>query len=73
MKRLFWVGERFSWPFVVVLAYVSLSLVAVDYAWRNVTMPFETLFIYAVAVNTAVIFLLIFSYRIFRRRRRVRP
>jgi hypothetical protein len=38
-----------------------------------VIMPFETLFIWAVAVNAAVILLLIGSYRMFRRYRRARP
>ena len=68
MTRLVWVGGRFSWLFVIVVAYMSLSLVATDYAWRNVTMPFETLFIYAIAANAAAILVLIGAYRLFRSR-----
>jgi len=72
MKRLFWVENRFSWPFVIILAYISLSLLALDYVWRNLVMPFEALIIYAIATNATATLLAIGAYRVLRPRSRTR-
>jgi hypothetical protein len=50
MTRLLWVHGRFSWPLVVVVAYLSASFVILDYVWRVVVMPFDTLLLYAVII-----------------------
>jgi hypothetical protein len=69
MKRMFWVDQRFSWSFVFAVAYLTLSLVAADYVWRVVVMPFDTLLIYVVAAEGTVAILLIGVYRALCQRR----
>jgi hypothetical protein len=50
MTRIFWVDGRLAWPLVGVIAYLSVSLIVLDYAWRIVTMQFDTLLLYALAI-----------------------
>ena len=68
MTRLFWVEGRLSWPLVIVLAYLSISLIVADYVWRHVMMSFDTLLLYMIATDTVTAVLLIGAYALYRRR-----
>jgi len=70
MKRLFWIDGRFSWWFIAVVAYVTVSLLALDYAWRVVSMSTDTLIVYAILIDGALAILLIGIFTAFRRSRR---
>lgn len=35
----FWKAERFSWPFVLSVAYAALALFVIDWAWRTIEVP----------------------------------
>ncbi len=59
MTRLLWVNGRLGWPLVVAVAYVSLSVVAVDYSWRVLEMPFAQLAAFSAALDLAVAALLV--------------
>jgi hypothetical protein len=69
MKRLIWVDERLSWPFVIAVAYLSASLLILDYIWRIVVIPFDTLLIYATVADLGIATALIALYRALRGRR----
>ena len=71
MRRVFWLDGRFSWPLVIAVAFASLSLVLIDYAWRVLILPFETLLLYAVAIDAVFALLMIAIYFVFLRRRRL--
>ena len=43
MTRWIWIEGRFAWPFVVTILLLALGLVAADFLWRVLTLPFETL------------------------------
>jgi len=73
MMRLVWRDGRFSWPFVVVVVYLTLSLLIVDFVWRRFVMPFETLLIYTVVGDSAVAILLIVACLRFRRTADAKP
>ena len=68
MTRLFWIDGRLPWPLVIVVAYVSASLVAADYVWRVLVVPFDTLLLYTVIVDFAIAIVMYAVYRINRRR-----
>jgi hypothetical protein len=51
MTRLFWVDGRLAWPLVAIIAFLTVSLLILDYVWRVVTLQFETLLIYAAIGN----------------------
>jgi hypothetical protein len=70
MRRLFWVNGRLSWPFVIAVAYVSVSAVILDYVWRVVVIQFDTLLLSAiVAVVAGTILLVLGSYALRRQHR----
>ena len=69
MSGLLWKDGRFGWPLVVAVAFVSASLVASDYVWRLVQIPFETLLIIWFVANISAVALLIVIYSVFFRRR----
>ena len=72
MIRLFWVDGRFSWAFVVIVAYLSAALIVIDYLWRVVVVEFDTFLLYALSVTVslfALIVVLMLQYR--KRARRV--
>ena len=69
MTRLFWVDGRLSWPLVIAVVFVTASLLAVDFVWRMVVVPFDTLLIYAIMLDGAAAALLIGGYILVRRRR----
>ena len=62
MMRLFWVDGRFAWPLVIAVAYVTLSVVGFDFAWRLVVLPVSRLVIYAAVLDLVVAGLLIFVW-----------
>ncbi len=41
MRAWFWRRGRFSWVFVIGVAYTTLVLYGFDYSWRMVEAPFE--------------------------------
>jgi hypothetical protein len=57
MKRWFWCNGRFGWPLVGTVLFLSVGLLAADFAWRVLVMPSETLA--AVVVGVCVVVLLI--------------
>ena len=59
MLKLLWVDGRFGWPFVIAVAFVTLSVIGFDFAWRLVVIPFDRLVIYAAAAVSGVAALLI--------------
>ena len=67
MMRLFWVDGRFAWPFVVTLAAMTVFLVAFDFAWRLLRIPFESLVIYAAAIAIILLASGGVSYRLLKR------
>ena len=67
MKRWFWRNGRLPWPLVFIVVYLSLSVLAVDYAWRVVKMPIETFMSYAIIVGTCLAGLAIALYFLLRR------
>ena len=67
--RLIWVEGRLAWPLVITIAYLTLSLIGVDYAWRVFVIPFETLIICMLLIDALVAVLLIALYAVFGRTR----
>jgi hypothetical protein len=51
MKPMFWIDGRLPWPLVATICFLTLSLLALDFAWRVITIQFETLLIFAVLGN----------------------
>lgn len=70
MKRWLWQEDRLAWPAVALIAYVAISLVAVDYAWRRITLPFESFMIYALLIDAALGALMIAAFVLQHRRER---
>lgn len=66
---LLWTKGRFSWPFVAVVAYLSVSLVVGDYLWRVLVVPFDTLILILALADAAIALLLYIAYRLAVRRR----
>jgi hypothetical protein len=62
MRRFVWVSGRLSWPFVIVIVYVTAALICFDYLWRVVVIPFDMLLIYAAIGFVALPVLLIGFY-----------
>jgi len=69
MSGVFWKDGRFGWPLFCLVVYGCGSLLAADYVWRLVQMPFETLLIDLFAANVATIALISAAYLLFRRKR----
>lgn len=61
MLRLIWVEGRLSWIVVGVVVFLSVSLIALDLAWRLLKIQFDTLLIYAFAIDVmaAIVVILI--------------
>ncbi len=72
MKRWFWTGRRLSWRFVAMVAFVTVSAIGFDFAWRTLVLPFEALTIYAVLIDITLAILLIGLYSIMKRTSRSR-
>jgi hypothetical protein len=73
MKGMFWIDGRLRWPLVVGVAYVSASILIVDFVWRTLTVSAEALFI-CTALAFVVGGLLLISLNVmFRRRGPSRP
>jgi hypothetical protein len=72
MKRWVWMNGRLSWPFVIALVYLSVSLLLLDYIWRVIVIPFDTLLIYATVAVLGIATTLIALYRALRGRRAAR-
>jgi hypothetical protein len=69
--RIIWRNGRFSWPFVVLVVYVALSLYAFDFAWRVVETPFLPILAkFLVGFSIGLVVLLIVSRLASRRRAR---
>ena len=50
--------SRFSWPFVILVAYLAAAVFVFDLLWRTVDVPFmtfATMFGVGFAVSTAVL------------------
>ena len=58
MTRLLWVDGRLSWPLVIVVAYISASVIIVDFVWRIVVLPFDTLLLCVVTIGGSLFVLL---------------
>ncbi len=43
MRRYFWVDDRLSWWFVGFIALIATAWMALDIAWRTITMSITTL------------------------------
>ena len=72
MTRLFWVDGRLSWPLVVTVGFLTLSAVIIDFVWRSLVVPFETLLIYSVICEGVAVILLVGACLQFRRAVRTR-
>ncbi|HEV2099458.1 MAG TPA: hypothetical protein VGR45_11120 [Stellaceae bacterium] len=53
MTRFVLVDGRFSWPFIGVVVFLTVSLVGFDFVWRLVKIPLISLVIYATLVDLA--------------------
>ena len=53
MPRWLWTDGRLSWGVVAVVAFVTLSILAFDVAWRVFRLQFDTLAIYAIVIDAA--------------------
>ncbi len=49
---MFWIDGRFAWPAVLAVLFSTLTVVAIDFAWRTVQAPVSL-----VAVAGGAIFL----------------
>lgn len=66
--RYVWTDGRFTWPFVVTIAYIAAAVYLFDLAWRVMKMPIDELLI-AASVIFAVSFAgLLLAFRVFSRR-----
>jgi hypothetical protein len=54
MLRLLWIDGRFAWPLVAIVAYLTLTLIFMDYAWRVLVIQFDTLLLYGLALAGSV-------------------
>jgi hypothetical protein len=68
MSRWFWTENRFAWPMVAAIVYLCASLIAVDFAWRVIEMPFDTFLLTAAAIDLAAAAILIGIYRVYWRK-----
>ena len=68
MKGFFWIHGRLGWPLVISIAFVTMSALVLDYVWRRVVMPADTLLLYAAVVDVALATALIIVYRSVRAR-----
>jgi hypothetical protein len=59
MIRLFWVDGRFSWALVVIVAYLSVVLLVVDYVWRVVVVEFDAFLLYALTIALSLFVLIV--------------
>jgi uncharacterized sodium:solute symporter family permease YidK len=59
LGRLFWVDGRLPWPLVALVAYLSLALIVLDYAWRVIVVQFDTLLLYAFAIAVPLFVLVV--------------
>jgi hypothetical protein len=50
-----WINGRLAWPLVFTIVGFSFWLLALDYLYRTVTIPFSLLLICAVAVGLVLI------------------
>ncbi|MGH7077930.1 MAG: hypothetical protein ACREFU_07495, partial [Acetobacteraceae bacterium] len=62
MLRLIWVEGILSWTVVGVVLFCSLSLIALDLAWRVLKIQFDTLLIYAFASDVTAAIVVILPY-----------
>jgi hypothetical protein len=46
-----WVGDRLAWPPVIAVAFLSVFLVATDFAWRVLVMPIGVLLLCALVIG----------------------
>jgi hypothetical protein len=62
MTRLVWVNGRFGWPLIMALVFLTISMVAADFVWRLLVIPFEKLAAYAIAIDALAAALVICAY-----------
>ena len=72
MRQMFWRDDRLGWPFVFLVVFPSLFLLAADFAWRVLTIPFETLLIAATVFGFLCILCLIGLYLLLRPQKTLR-
>jgi hypothetical protein len=48
--RFFWIDRRLAWPTVSLAVYTTAWIIAVDYLWRVLVVPFDTLLLCAALV-----------------------
>jgi len=62
MKQMLWVNGRLAWPVVATMVFISVSLLSLDFAWRIVIVPIETLLLTGGLITTAVAIALLAAY-----------
>lgn len=67
--RWLWREGRFSWPFVLTIAYLAAAVFLFDLAWRTAKMPIEELLSLSLMVFALSAIALILVFRIIARRR----
>ena len=55
MRELIWKNHRLSWPVVLTVALLTLSIVGFDFSWRVLVVPFQDL-VMAVVISDALAF-----------------
>ncbi len=53
MIRWVWVDGRFTWPVIVTVVFLSISLVGFDLVWRLVKIQLRGLLLYAMLADAA--------------------
>ena len=62
MPRWLWMGDRFGWPVIVALVFLTISVIAIDFVWRLLVIPFGRLVAYALALDGLAAVLLAVAY-----------
>ena len=57
--RFCWVDGRLGWPLVILIVFVTASVLVLDYVWRTVIIPADKLIMYAAAVEVTLAILLV--------------
>lgn len=60
--RLIWTYGRFGWPLVAAIGFLSVSLIAADFAWRVLIVSFETFVMGAVLADGLLVLVMIGFY-----------
>jgi hypothetical protein len=67
MTRSIWKNSRFSWGVIGVVVFLTVSLIAIDVAWRIVRLQFDSFLIYSVLIDVVAAVFVILVVRFFLR------